>query len=230
MDDPKQPIGETQNQPIALTGSLDLFDINILPQRYRRKRIRLVSILPWPILIILLGMLYPAGINALDAQAQFIQSKSDLNQVQSQMENYQSISEEMNSLEIEIEEATQLKDQILASYQGIDLRGTNWSETLFLIQEIIPEEISLTLVSQFEDQIQIDGVSDSYEIILDFEGRLRGLDAVFRAQIDSVELIIEEVQEPVLADDEEETGITFSQITSYSFTILVASTGEEDLP
>ncbi len=82
MDDPNQLIGETQNKPLALAGSIDLFDLNILPLRHRRKKIKLVHILPWQILIILLGMLYPAGINALDAQAQFIQSKSDLNQVQ----------------------------------------------------------------------------------------------------------------------------------------------------
>jgi Tfp pilus assembly protein PilN len=230
MDDPKQPIGETQNQPITLAGSIDLFDLNILPLRHRRKKIKLVHVLPWLLLIILLGMLYPAGINALDAQAQFIQSKSDLDQVQSQMEKYQSISEEMNSLEIEIEGATQLRDQILDSYQGIDLRGTNWSETLFLIQAIIPEGITLTLVSQRDDQIQIDGVSDSYDIILDYEGRLNDLRTVFRVQLESVKQIIEEEPEPALAAAGEDSEITIPQNTSYNFTILIISSGEENLP
>ncbi|MCJ7715372.1 MAG: PilN domain-containing protein [Anaerolineales bacterium] len=230
MDDPKQLNGETQNQPIALTGSIALFDINILPERYRRKRIRLVNILPWVIFIILLGTLYPVGIIALDAQSQFIQSKSDLALVQSRMENYQSASEEMDSLTSEIETTTQLRDQILASYQGIDLQGTNWSESLFRIQEIIPEGISLTLVSQFEDQIQLNGVSESYDNILDFEGRLSGLDAVSNAQIDSVELIIEEEQEPAVPAVEDESGLTGSQNPSYLFTILIISSGEEGLP
>jgi len=167
MDDPKQKIGNELNKTLSLVGSVGLFDINILPQRYRRKRIRLVSILPWLLFIVLLGLLYFSGILALEAQAQFKQSQIDLAQVQSALENYQSSAEQVESLENEIEAANLLRDQITDSYQGVDLTGTHWSDTLFSIKGIIPEGISLSLVTQQENQILLQGISNSYSIITD---------------------------------------------------------------
>ena len=129
MDDPKQKIGAELKKTISLVGSVGLFDINILPQRYRRKRIRLVSILPWFTFVTLLGLLYFSGILALEAQGQFKQSQIDLARVQSALESYQSSAEQVESLENEIEAAYLLRDQITDSYQGIDLTGTHWSDT-----------------------------------------------------------------------------------------------------
>jgi len=230
MDDPKQLNGETQNQPIALTGSIGLFDINILPQRYRRKRIRLVSILPWFLFIILLGLLYFSVIMALEAQAQYKRSQIGLAQVQSVLEDYQSSSEEVEFLENELEAAYQLRDQITASYQGIDLSSSHWSDTLFNIKGIVPEGISLTLVAQLDNQIFLEGISTAYPIILDLVEKLNGLDAVQSVQIESVTQIDEEEPE-VTADitgDESQPIPTINP--SYSFSILTITSGEGGLP
>ncbi len=232
MDDPKELNGETQDKPIALTGSIDLFDINILPQRYRRKRIRLVSILPWFLFIVLLGLLYFSGIMALEAQAQYKRSQIDLAQVQSVLEDYQSSSEEVESLENEIEAAYQLRDQITASYQGIDLSGSHWSDTLFSIKRIVPEGISLSLVAQQDNQIFLEGISTAYPIILDLVEKLNGLDAVQSVQIESVTQIVEEEPEvaAVISEDESESQPITSISPSYSFSILTIKSGEGGLP
>ena len=230
MDDPKQKIGNELNKTLALVGSVGLFDINILPQRYRRKRIRLVSILPWFLFIVLLGLLYFSGILALEAQAQFKRSQIDLAQVQSALESYQSSAEQVEFLENEIEAAYQLRDQITDSYQGIDLSGTNWSDTLFIIKGIIPEGVSLTLVAQQENQILLQGSSNSYSIILDLVDNLNGLDAVQSVRIESVTRIIEEELAVVVVETGDESQPIRSDNSSYSFSILTITSGEEGLP
>ncbi|MGB2956965.1 MAG: PilN domain-containing protein [Anaerolineales bacterium] len=230
MDDPKQKIGDELNKTVSLVGSVGLFDINILPQRYRRKRIRWVNILPWLLFIVLLGLLYFSSTLALEAQAQFKQSQIDLAQVQSALESSQSSAEEVDFLENELEAAYQLRDQITASYQGVDLTGTHWSETLFSIKGIIPEGISLTLITHRENQVLLQGISNSYPIILDLVESLYGLDAVQSVQIESVTRIIEiePSVEVVETGDESQPGT--SKNPSYSFSILTTTTGEEGLP
>jgi len=230
MDDPKQKIGNELNKTLSLVGSVGLFDINILPQRYRRKRIRLVSILPWLLFIVLLGLLYFSGIMALEAQAQFKQSQIDLARVQSALENYQSSAEQVESLENEIEAAYFLRDQITDSYQGIDLTSTHWSDTLFSIKGIIPEGISLSLVTQQENQILLQGISNSYSIILDLVEKLNELDAVQSVQIESVIRIVEEEYAAVVVETGDESQPSTSTNPSYSFSILTITSGEEGLP
>ncbi len=230
MDDPKQKISDELNKTISLVGSVGLFDINILPQRYRRKRIRLVSILPWFMFIVLFGLLYPSGIMALEAQAQFKRSQIDLAQVQSVLQSYQSSAEQVDFLENEIEEAYQLRDQITASYQGIDLTGTHWSDTLFSIKGVIPEGISLTLITQQDNQIFLEGISTSYPIILDLVEKLNGLDAVQRVQIEFVTQIIEEEPAVVVVETGDESQPIRSKSPSYSFSILTITSGEGGLP
>jgi Tfp pilus assembly protein PilN len=227
MDDPKQKIGDELNKTISLVGSVGLFDINILPQRYRRKRIGWVNILPWLLFIVLLGLLYFSGTLALEAQAQFKQSQIDLAQVQSALESYQSSAEEVDLLE---NEAYQLRDQITASYQGIDLTGTHWSDTLFNIQGIIPEGISLTLITHRENHILLQGISNSYPVILDLVEKLNELDAVQSVQIETVTQIIEAEPTGVEVETGEESQPGTSKNTPYSFSILTTLSGEAGLP
>jgi len=220
MGDPKQKIGDELNKTISLVGSLGLFDINILPQRYRRRQIRLVSILPWCLFVVLLGLLYFSSILALEAQAQFKQSQIDLAQVQSALEGYQSSAEQVDFLENEIEAAYQLRDQITDSYQGIDIKGSHWSDTLFSIKGIIPQGVSLTLVTQEDNQIFLEGISTSYPVILDLVEKLNSLDTIQSVQIESVTKVVE---------TGDETQPINSQNSSYSFSILTITSDEEGL-
>ena len=230
MDDPKQKISNELNKTPSLVGSLGLFDINILPQRHRRKRLKLVSTLPWLLFAALLGLLYFSGILALEAQAQFKQSQIDLAQVQSALASYQSSAEQVESLENEIEAAYLLRDQITDSYLVFDLTGTHWSDTLFSIKGIIPEGISLSLITQQDNQILLQGISTSYPIILDLVEKLNGLDAVQSVQIESVIRIIEAEPSVVAVETGDESQPSTSKIPSYSFSILTTTSGEEGLP
>ena len=68
MDDPNQILGTPPKKTKLLTSSLDTFDLNLLPERYQPKRIRLVGVLPWLLFLVLLAAIYPSSILAQAAQ------------------------------------------------------------------------------------------------------------------------------------------------------------------
>ena len=230
MDEPNQILREDLNQTKTLTGSIGLFDLNILPQRYRRKRIRLAVVGMWLLFLVLLGLLYPSGIMALKAQALFKQNQIDLAQVQATMDSYQSAASELEGLEAEIEGVYQLRDQIIESYQGIDFQSTKWSGTLFLIDEIAPEGITWTLISQQGAEIRLDGVSQNYSTILELVDILQDLDEIQSVQIDTIDQVIIEESGAVLPEGGEDTQPLPTPYPSYTFKILANTSGEEGLP
>ena len=226
MDDPKLISGEDSTKTRILTGSIDLFNINILPERYRRKRLWLVAVLPWLFLIILIPSLYPGGNMALEAQDSFNQINSEIIQIQTTMEVYQTASNGMETLVSEIEIATQHRDQILESYQGIDLQGTNWSETLYQIEKNAPNGIIWTVITQEENEIQLEGISNNYHIVLDLVDSLVWLDNIIRVQIESVDQVVVDELVVITPESIEEIEILPTQSPPYVFTILVLTSGE----
>jgi len=226
MDDPKQISGEELTKTRILTGSMDLFNINILPERYHPKRLRLVAVLPWLLLILLLASLYPSVIMALEAKNSFNQINSEMVQIQASMEVYQSASDEADRFVSEIEAAKMHRDQILDSYQGIDLPGTNWNDSLFEIEEITPSGISWIQISQEENEIHLDGIAITYQIVLDLVDSLTSMDTAKSVQIETIDQIVEEEIVFIPPEGGEEILPVPTSLPSYSFTILVLTTGE----
>lgn len=220
MDDPKQIPGDDSPQTKPLAGSLSLFDINILPQRYRRRKIRFINILPWLVFLLLLGALYPSGITAMGAQSEFRLTQRKLNGLQSLIEDYQSAAEEMESLQTEIDLQLERRDQILSSYQGLDLKGSNWSSILFLIEENAPAGILWTQITQKDGEIRLDGIANAYPTVLSLRDSLETIDGIIRIQINSVDQILEE--SPVIISPETGEGSQPGSIQSppYHFTLL----------
>ena len=230
MDDPNQISENNIKKPIILAGSVGLFDINILPQRFRRKKISVGIVLPWLLFLVLLGLLYPSGIMALKSQAFFNQSEIELAQVQTTLDSYQSAANELEELEAEIEEMYQFRDQIIESYQGINFQSTKWSGTLFLIDENAPEGITWTLISQQGNEIRLEGISLSYSTILELGEILQGLDGIQNVQIDTIDQVIIEESGTVLPEGGEDTQPLPTPSPSYTFTILAYTSEEEGLP
>lgn len=142
------------------------------------------------------------------------------------MEVYQTASDEMDTLVSDIEAAKQHRDQILESYQGIDLQGTNWSEVLFQIEKTAPGGITWTLISQQENEIVLEGVSVDYPVILNLVDTLAALDKIKSVQIESVDQVVEVDQEVIAPESGEETPSLPTLPPSYFFTILITTSGE----
>ena len=221
MDDPKQLLGEQDPLPKPLAGTLSLFDINILPDRFRRRKFRLVNALPWLVLIVLLGTLYPATISTFQAQAEFRLKQIEFTDLQSTLTNYQIAAVEMENIQAEIESQIEIRDQIEASYQGIDLQGTYWSHLLFQIDQTTPAGISWTQITQVEDQIRLEGIASTYPTILILQDSLAEINGILSVQIESVDQVLDEADGPTLVETDGTSEGNLNQTRPYLFSLLV---------
>lgn len=163
---------------------------------------------------------------ALEEQDSYNQIRNELIQIQASMEIYQTASDEMDTLLSEIETAEQQRDQILESYQGIDLQGTNWSEVLFQIEKTAPSGITWTLISQQENEILLEGISVDYPVILNLVDTVAALDKIKSVQIVSIDKVVEADQKIIAPEGDEEIPSLPTLPPSYFFTIQVLTSGE----
>lgn len=227
MDNPKRITNEDLRKTPLLQGSIELFDINILPERYKRRKITFISALPWIILLILVGGIYPAVMNALNSQDDFREKRAELILTKTELDAIQANTESLENLQNEIISETEKRDQILDSYGGMDLQGTSWNETLLLIYKTTTPDIVLDSVVQTENEILLDGTGISYQAVLDFYDALKVLTDLQRVEITSIEQVMnEETVIPAITTDEGGTSSVIDLPTSYTFTILSTIAGE----
>ena len=225
MDDRNQFLGNTPAKTKLLTSTLNTFDINLLPARYQPKRIRLVGVLPWLLLLVLIAAIYPSSIVAQEAQADYKAINAEVAILQSSLESYQSAADELSALQDQIDLAAERRDLILASYQGIDLQGSNWSSILGIVVNNVPENITWTTINQQDREIILEGVSGTYQSVLDLQSTLSGLGLFSAVRIDTIDQIVldpAEIRVEVDADGQ----VLPTPPPPYNFIVIVSLTGE----
>jgi len=227
MDEPKLINPEDLRKTPLLRGTIELFDINILPERYKRRKITLVNVLPWIILVFLLGALYPAGINARSAQSEFREIQSELLLTEAELEIMQTNTDSLEKVQNEISAEVDRRDQILSSYGGISLKSAPWNETLLRIYQITPPDVVWKTVSQQENEIQLEGIADSYQAVLDLSDSLNNLTGIEQAEIISLEQIIsEDAALTTTLTETEDASSAPDTAAPYIFTIISLTDGE----
>ncbi len=228
MDDPNQILGNVPKKTKLLTSSLETFDFNILPERYQRRKIRLFALLPWMLFLIFLSALYPSFLLAQEAESILKQTKFEFTVLQTSLETYQSAADEMAGLEDQIVSATERRDQIVDSYQGIDLQGSNWSPALFKIDNTISEGISWTSIIQQDQEISLEGMSTTYQGVLDLKSRLTDLGEFSDVRIDTIDQIITDSTEFVVENTEDgQTPLSFPRTYNFLVTVSLKAGGQQ---
>lgn len=219
MEDPTKQTPPEPREALLLRGSRDLFDINILPDRFRRKKLSLVSILPWVILAVLLGTIYPTYQLAIQEQSTFRENRLALSRVQAELDFYQTNSEEQEDLQNQIDEALAQKDAIIISFGGLKFSAFKWSPTLVQIDQLLPEGVSWVQISQQDEFIQLDGYSAEYQGVINLLDSLKSLDSLGSVEISSIEQMDPEEASEAASESE-------APVVIYRFTILTNVVGE----
>jgi Tfp pilus assembly protein PilN len=219
MDAPKQLLGDDSPQTRPLSAPTSLFDINILPARYRRKRIRFVAVLPWLVFILLLAAIYPVGLSAMGAQSAYKIKQNELSEMQLLVNSYQSAANEMADLQSQIDQKIDQRDLITSSYQGLDLQGSNWSDFLVQIEENTPSGITWTTIDQEQNEIVLNGVAASYNKVLELQASLDQLEEVTSLEIESINKSEEEILQTTPEVETEDSAPNI-QTLFYEFTLI----------
>jgi Tfp pilus assembly protein PilN len=186
-----------------------------------------MAMIPWLLLVILLGTVYPTYLLTVRSQEAFREKSLELIGAQAAFEFYQSSNEERDDLQAQIDSASSQRDAILQSLGGLQLSTSKWSPTLFQIEAIIPQGISLSDLSQQGNSIRLDGTSDQYNLVINLLDSLLTLDSLKQVEIDSIERIDQEdLSVPVLEDEGDTSVSTEEEQGYYRFTIIATTLGE----
>lgn len=207
-----------------------LMDLNILPERYRRKRIKPIMVLPWLLWIALIGLMYPMVTNLIQAQMTFQEAKSDFLITQATVEAYQPMSDELDSLQAEIDEANQKAERIKSSYQDIRVDSPRWSEYLSLIKENTPRGADLTSVVQSGEQITVEGYAKSYQGVLDMNEMLRDVERFSKVELQSINRVANKEPTPTPPENGEENPAQPTPSFVYSFRFSIGIKQEVTQP
>ena len=227
MEDPTTQVTSEPLPALPLRGSKDLFDINILPDRFRRRKLTLMVLLPWLLLAVLLGTMYPVYTLGIQTQSSFQEKRLALARIQAELDFYQTSSQEREELQTQLDDALAQKDAIIQSYGGLQLTTNKWSPTLFQINQRLPEGVSWVQVYQQDKTIRLDGIAREYQLVLVLLDSLDDLDGLADVEIDSIEQVdLEDIPEPLLEDEADALLSSATAPTYYRFTILARAAGE----
>jgi Tfp pilus assembly protein PilN len=224
MEEPTTQVSPEPKLSPPLHGTRELFDINILPERYRRRRLSLMVLLPWLLLIILLGTIYPTYQLAVNSQAGFREKRQELAEAQAALEIYQSNNQERDDLQTQIDTSSAQRDAIIQSLGGLQLSSSKWSPTLFQIESQIPGGIRLSGLSQQGETIRLNGTADQYELVINLLDSLLALDNLKHVGIDSIERVeLENMPTPVPEVEGDSDLSPPEEPTYFRFTILATT-------
>lgn len=140
----------------------DLIDLNILPEKYRRRRLRLASVLPWLLALAAILVLVPNYQRFAQANAQIAVLEADLVRVQEALSARNPAGVEAEELRATLDEVLARIDEIEGAYEAVAPQQMAWTEALRAIEEAIPEGVGLTSLSQTGRQITLAGTASDH--------------------------------------------------------------------
>ncbi|MDZ7843607.1 MAG: PilN domain-containing protein [Anaerolineales bacterium] len=207
------------------TSTRVLVDLNILPDRHRRGKINPIMILAFLFWAVLLGLLYPAGINFLQAQSDYTIIHGEFSQLKTEVDNYQSVDNRLETIQAEIENTHQQAEEIKSKYNAIKLNYASWSSLLFSIVESFPPGVEIQEINQSGTQVELEGSAASYDRVLILRDDLIGLGSFPIVQIKSIQFLTEQ-EFPA----GEETPVEISEDFPYLFRITLNTQEEGSQP
>lgn len=138
-----------------------ILDLNILPARYRRRRLSLRTIRLWTLMLGFAGLIYPSYMIYHKADVALKQQERRLKRIQNVLDEYEPLVEEKDALAAQIEEVVEQSREIEAVAESAVIQETVWSDLLQIIVDTVPDGIELTSIIQADDEVRIVGLTGS---------------------------------------------------------------------
>lgn len=205
-----------------------LLDINVLPDRYKPRRISFTVVLAWLLLVVLVGLLYlsfqrfEAGTQQLAAQQlRFQTAQEALQAAEVQPAELEELQADIDSL---IAQGDELEDVL----SQVNIQWVQWGPLLADAAEMTPENVVLTALEQNDNEITLSGLASAYQDPIDYRDSLMasGLGAqvqllsVTRVELDAEPAVV--VATPTVESDEPEAApIQQTDRFAYEFQLLL---------
>jgi Tfp pilus assembly protein PilN len=197
-----------------------ILEMNILPERYRRRKIQPGAVLAVILLLGQLLLLYPVSTILIQEQNSFMESKTAFQDLQAEVDSYNAPQDRIAELEAELESIQQELIVFEDSFSALDFQNTAWSEYLNLVLEQAPAAINVDSILFQDSTILVIGRSDSYSLPLVMVDNLEAQERFSEARALSIQVIPPE-DDPLNSTAENNPETNNPENPVYSFEIEV---------
>ncbi|MCJ7677868.1 MAG: PilN domain-containing protein [Anaerolineales bacterium] len=174
-------------------------DLNLLPERHRRRRITTLDALLWLLLLSLLALLIPAFQWYTQASTGYRTLADESARLQEQATQSAPSAAELEALSARLEDTLTRAGELEAALSSIGIRNTFWAEILTVLVSETPEGIELTGVADQGDGVLVEGLSLDETLPLLMAARLEASGVFQDVRVEAIDRItLDEQGEPVV--------------------------------
>lgn len=198
---------------------VNFLDLNILPARYRRRRLSLRIIRLWFITLAFVGLIYPSYMIYNEADVALRRQELKLAGIQQVLDTYEPLVEEKDEILAQIEEVNTQSLEIESVAENAVIQDVVWSDILESIVSTIPQGVELVSVQQRDSEVLIVGLAEDRRLPPALMDELVDGGLFFDARI---EYMVKQLPE----ETESEEIVTFVLTPEYEFEIMLDLGGE----
>ena len=161
---------EARRTPARAAGLLDL---NVLPQRHRRPKLRWASVAPWLSLLGLLILVYPTFQWFTTTNQAFNLVARNLDHQSATQSALRTPSGTEAALSTQITEARDRASQLESAAGSVNIQQVAWGDTLGFLLDQAPVGVTLFAINQEDDTLVLTGNASTYQVPLAYAQRLR---------------------------------------------------------
>jgi Tfp pilus assembly protein PilN len=163
-----------------------MLDLNVLPSRYRRPRLRWAAVAPWLSLLGLIILVYPIFQWFLTTNQGFSFVARDLDHQRATQILLETPSGTEAALRSEIAEVQAETDRLQSAVQSIDLQKVAWGDVIRYVIGQAPGGALVTQVSGQGSGLVLNGQATTYPIALVYAQRLKDSGRFVSVQVDVI--------------------------------------------
>lgn len=177
--------GKRPDTPARMEGMVDL---NLLPQRYRRRWPRPSTVLAWLLMFVLLGALFYSYQAFERANRHYAEQRTDLTSAREELEASDPVSEQIAQLRAEIEAERQRAQALERAAAALDIQDIAWGSTLQDVLQAAPDGLTVDAVREDRGAVSLSGTADEYHAPLAYAAALRELTPGATVTVESIDL------------------------------------------
>jgi Tfp pilus assembly protein PilN len=204
---------------------VNILDLNILPPRYRRRRLSLRTLRLWLMMLAFAGLIYPSYVVYRRADVALKRQELTLAGVQIKLDAYEPLVAEKDELIAQIEEVKDQSLEIETMAENAVIQEVAWSEILQSIVETIPQGIDLVSIGQLDNEVRLVGLAENRRLPPNLMDDLMDTGLFVEGRI---EYMVQQLPE----ETESGEAVTTVSTAAYEFEIMldIGVADDEELP
>lgn len=185
-----------------------LLDLNVLPQRHRRPRLRWAAAAPWLSLLGLIILLYPIFQWFTTTNQAFNLVARNLDRQSATQIAMRAPSGTEAALSTQIAQARDQAEALASVAETVNLQQVAWGDTLQFALDQAPAGATVLSVEQEDDNLVLSGDASTYQVPLAYAQRLRDSGRFLAVSVNVISRIPETSPTPAATPTESAGGST----------------------